>query len=283
MNECIRCLLHDGFPGVSLNEAGLCNYCAQPEPSTSEARIFHDQLLAGASDGQRYHAIVAFSGGKDSIGTLVHLARQGLRLRAVLFDNGFIPSLVIDQARRIARRCSVDFEVVSADLGPSFRASIESRAFDPAPCTLCMRAVWQAMDQVAGRYGCEVVCSGHRYAPGLKRIDRRHLRWMLAVPVAAGLNSSALAALRADVEYEEPAVAGQSSNCLVPQAVEAAYEEWFGFNPAVLELSKEVRSGLVSKDEARAALQRKSAMPIHEPTLIRLGLRSASTPTPTTN
>lgn len=276
MTECVRCLLDDGLPGITLSAAGLCEACSEPAPPATEAKLFHDRLVRGEIERRGdYDAIVAFSGGKDSVGTLVHLSRQSLRLRAVLFDNGFIPSPVIEQAHRIAERCGADFEVVSQDLTAAFRGAIASRTFDPAPCTICMRAVWTAMDAVAGRYGSEIVCSGHRYPPGLKALERTHLRWTLAVPVAASLSSTRLAELRAEVGYEEPAVPGQSSNCLVPRAVELAYEDWFGFNPALFELSKEVRSGLVSKDEARAALQRKSALPAHEPTLIKLGLRSS--------
>jgi predicted PP-loop superfamily ATPase len=274
MAECSVCLLHDRLPGVHVGANGLCGDCAQVCTETTAAREALQALINGEVERRGpYDAIVAFSGGKDSAGTLAYLSGHGLRLRAVLFDNGYIPDAVLRQSERVAASCGVDFEVVKADLTEAFREAFRNRSFSPAPCAICMRSVWKAMDAVAGRYGTQLICSGHRYPPGLKALAMRHLTRLLAVPVAAGLDSSALEQLRERINYTELGIPGQSSNCLIPQAVEAAFGEWFGFNPAIFELSKEVRCGLVSRAEALAALARKESLEPHAPTLIKLGLR----------
>jgi glucosamine--fructose-6-phosphate aminotransferase (isomerizing) len=32
MKRCVKCILHENLPGISFNDAGVCNYCQEYKP-----------------------------------------------------------------------------------------------------------------------------------------------------------------------------------------------------------------------------------------------------------
>src|SRR5262245_51654261 len=127
--RCSRCLLYAGMrfhllqrqldPEVTrtftLDADGVCSICkayaARLDWGLIDAELASFILEHARADGPP--AIVALSGGKDSLCSLVLCVRQlKIPTVALLYDNGFIPSEVIDQARRVCETLGTPFEVV---------------------------------------------------------------------------------------------------------------------------------------------------------------------------
>lgn len=97
MNICSRCILPDTFPGIRIDEEGVCNYCRnfqgteilQGHKKEYELKFLE---LANKYRGRgAYDCLMAYSGGKDSTYTLKVLKeRYGLNVLALTIDNGFI-------------------------------------------------------------------------------------------------------------------------------------------------------------------------------------------------
>lgn len=113
---CARCVLPAAFPGLALDEHGICQYCrAEPDPGQAaerraQSRQRMDEAIARARQNDApYQCIIAYSGGKDSTFTLSMLVRDyGLRCLAVTVDNGFLSDTAIDNCRRVSDTLGVD-------------------------------------------------------------------------------------------------------------------------------------------------------------------------------
>jgi hypothetical protein len=88
--RCQVCILPQGFPGLSFNDAGVCCLCTgytPPSPPLGEAALLA-AVKTGA--GPQYDCVVPLSGGKDSSYVLYYAVRRlGLRVLAVNYDSGF--------------------------------------------------------------------------------------------------------------------------------------------------------------------------------------------------
>lgn len=108
MNLCARCILPDTFPGIKLDDEGICNHCRgfkgievlQAHKKEYEGKFL--DLVERFRGKGAYDCLVAFSGGKDSTYTLQVLReRYNLRVLALTIDNGFISE------RAFRNMCSV--------------------------------------------------------------------------------------------------------------------------------------------------------------------------------
>lgn len=87
---CTNCVLHTGIPGITVNEKGLCSLCQQYEKfKQHEPRLRKylneemENLFEKAKSKKRpYHALVLFSGGKDST-VLLKMAKEKYGLRTL--------------------------------------------------------------------------------------------------------------------------------------------------------------------------------------------------------
>lgn len=113
--RCTRCVLPDTFPGISFDENGLCNFCAEtPAASELEKRRFLlkeelEQVIFEHKGKAHYDCIVAFSGGKDSSYTLAQLVQTyGLNCLAVTIDNDFMANQARLNCKTITQALGVD-------------------------------------------------------------------------------------------------------------------------------------------------------------------------------
>ena len=97
MKRCNRCILPESFPGLSLDEQGICSHCArhgvqtQGEVKKAEYEKKFVRLLEEKKGVGTYDALMAYSGGKDSTYTLdILVHRYGLRVLALTVDNCFM-------------------------------------------------------------------------------------------------------------------------------------------------------------------------------------------------
>jgi tRNA(Ile)-lysidine synthase TilS/MesJ len=107
--------LPDTFPGISFNEHGLCNFCADtPAAPDLEKRRLQlkgelEQVIFDHKGKTYYDCIVAFSGGKDSSYTLTHLVQTyGLNCLAVTIDNDFMAEQARLNCKTVTQALGVD-------------------------------------------------------------------------------------------------------------------------------------------------------------------------------
>lgn len=134
--RCRRCILPETHSPL---KNGLCFYCREqkqaengPAPLEKEQMQRRlDECLGAASDRQdrRYHALVLFSGGKDSSYLLHRLMRSypNLRILALTVDNTFMSPVAMENVQDIVRRLGVDHMVLrprAATMEKMFRYAI---------------------------------------------------------------------------------------------------------------------------------------------------------------
>jgi tRNA(Ile)-lysidine synthase TilS/MesJ len=157
MPRCVRCVLPDTFPGVTLDKNGLCNHCRQYEGRRArlegqrrEMAARFDALAEEVRGRGAYDCLMAWSGGKDSTYTLLALRqRYGLNVLAFTFDNGFISPAALRNIAQLSGELGVDHVMVRPrfDLLRSVFGAAATRAdFYPETaltrasgiCTACM-------------------------------------------------------------------------------------------------------------------------------------------------
>ncbi|MEJ2653974.1 MAG: hypothetical protein P8Z69_01435 [Acidihalobacter sp.] len=124
-----------------LNADGICNACLQRDthatadhgPDERLAAEVHATLSAAQGSGSDYDAVFLFSGGKDSC-YLLHRLQQdypGLRMLALLVDNGFMSPIALENAASAIAHFDIDFIAFKPD--PAFVSRLFGLAFREIP------------------------------------------------------------------------------------------------------------------------------------------------------
>ena len=112
MKSCIRCLLPDTYPGVTINDEGVCNHCIDYSPSESLS-LGKEMLIRKVNaftKAQKFDCVVPMSGGKDSCFILYYAVRElGLRPIAVSYDSGFQVAIAKENIRNACGILNVPF------------------------------------------------------------------------------------------------------------------------------------------------------------------------------
>jgi hypothetical protein len=116
-NRCISCILPEGYPGITLDEGGICTFCRDYDPKKI---LGEDELwdVVGKRRGKTYDVLVPVSGGRDSTFVLYKSAKRlGNRILALHFDNEF----QVDQAREnfleAVKRLGLDYKIARSKHG----------------------------------------------------------------------------------------------------------------------------------------------------------------------
>jgi hypothetical protein len=117
MKRCPRCALPETFPGIEFHETEGCNYCVYHSHFSKRQQRFREQLKAGfeavveqaRQTRGNHHAILCYSGGKDST-FLLHLLRTVYKLDVLSYtmDNGFISPQALRNVATIVDKLGVD-------------------------------------------------------------------------------------------------------------------------------------------------------------------------------
>lgn len=116
MKRCICCIIPETFPGIDFNSVGVCSLCTKFKekksfiPSLEKLKIKLDGIInENRSIKNRYDALVAFSGGKDSTFLIYTLKQKyNLNLLAFTFDNGFMAEDSFLNMRKVLEKLNVD-------------------------------------------------------------------------------------------------------------------------------------------------------------------------------
>lgn len=115
MKRCSICVLPETFPGVQLDEKGVCVHCRAfkgreaLEDSKDKYRARFDELFKARRRRGGHDCLMAYSGGKDSTYTLVVLReRYDASVLAVTVDNGFVSPAAITNIKNVVENLGVD-------------------------------------------------------------------------------------------------------------------------------------------------------------------------------
>ncbi len=179
LHFCTRCVLPESFPGISFDDRGVCNYCANAAvPDDARKREYTEKfegLLESIRGKHEFDVIMAYSGGKDSTYTMYLLARKyRLKILAYTFDNGFISREAISNIARMSDALNATSMIVRPPfnlLKEVFRFSAVSDIYSPKTldrassiCTTCIGLVKSQVLKIALRMNIPLVAFG--WSPG---------------------------------------------------------------------------------------------------------------------
>lgn len=118
MKRCVRCLIPESVPEITLSSDGVCNLCrdttalqdgvARDEIARQGYEADLEKALADCRGRAEYDCLVPLSGGKDSIYLLYKLkVERQLRVLAFTVDIN-IPTLAWDNIRRALAKLNID-------------------------------------------------------------------------------------------------------------------------------------------------------------------------------
>ncbi|MBL8414823.1 MAG: hypothetical protein JNM42_10340 [Propionivibrio sp.] len=118
MKRCLKCLIPDAVPDISLSSDGICNLChdsgqlaSETDKEEANRRDYEtdfEKTLAQCKGQGEYDCLVPLSGGKDSIYLLYRLKVEcKLKVLAFTVDVN-IPALAWDNIRRALAKLNID-------------------------------------------------------------------------------------------------------------------------------------------------------------------------------
>jgi N-acetyl sugar amidotransferase len=114
VKRCSQCLLPETHETIRFDENGVCSVCLnhnqKSEINWSEKLSQLNQIVAKHRGQGDYDCIIPFSGGKDSVFTLLY-AVKNLKLRplVVSFDHGFYRPNLLEARNLVLKSLGVDF------------------------------------------------------------------------------------------------------------------------------------------------------------------------------
>jgi N-acetyl sugar amidotransferase len=120
MKRCSRCLLPETHETIRFDVDGVCSVCLNFDQKNKidwenkQAQL--EEILSSHRGKGDYDCIIPFSGGKDSVFTLLY-AVKNLKLRplVVSFDHGFYRPNLLESRNRVLKNLGVDFLSFSPD------------------------------------------------------------------------------------------------------------------------------------------------------------------------
>ncbi|WP_297476778.1 7-cyano-7-deazaguanine synthase [Thermococcus sp.] len=199
-------------------------------------------------------AIVAYSGGKDSVVAL-YLAKEVYKvpeLEAVMIDHGLMAKEAIGNARRIAEHLGIPFKLLRYDYSDIFREALLKAQ---SPCRACSKRTMEKLRKYALRNGYRYIITGHELPFG-------HHPYRL---MSGGITQIRLLSMMTEEErfeilkklpFEFPELPGYTTNCLVLGPALELYWKKHGYSFEQRRIAALVRYGLMSRERAERELER---------------------------
>lgn len=115
ITRCTKCVLPNDYPGISLNEEGVCAHC-EKESETEYwgiEKLKEDvQAMLAEFPDRQYDCVLGLSGGRDST-YLLHILKKELDLNVLTFfvDHGLIPDHTRENVQKITSQMGVKLVV----------------------------------------------------------------------------------------------------------------------------------------------------------------------------
>ena len=262
--QCKNCLFDTRIPNIYITRRGICNMCETYQKNFDPAVLkdeLHQFLTREKEPGAQYDAIMAFSGGKDSTVSLyIAVKEYGLKVMAVLVDNGFIPEDVIENGREICGRMGVPLRVERIDFMPKLVELMKTNFASGYPCNVCTVMFHDVMAEVCREQKVNRVILGRNWwrilepvVKSVRRIRPPGCTWdidFLSLPFALQLKEESQLTYLQKAGWKARGIYGHSTNCLIPGLVEKAVYDRIGYHPELNLVSREVIVGFLTKEKA---------------------------------
>lgn len=140
---CTKCIMPDTFPGIDFDDTGVCKFCrgeqsAEPVDWEQKRKELEKRIEAIKQEATGYHAIVPWSGGKDSSYVLYVMKKvYGLKVLAVNFDNGLKSIQAYKNIDTLSQTLEVDVITVRPDVKLMFDLDTHYLKEKGELCSIC--------------------------------------------------------------------------------------------------------------------------------------------------
>ncbi|MDQ3190058.1 MAG: N-acetyl sugar amidotransferase [Bacteroidota bacterium] len=169
---CKRSVLDTTIPGIVFDEKGICGFCKVYDelekiyPLTKREEGLKElvEKIKKRGENKKYDCIVGVSGGTDSIYTLYHAVKLGLRPLAVHFDNGWNSKIAVSNIKNACQKLNVDLFTYVVDweefkdLQVSFLKASTSDADIPSDI-----GIMATLINAAAKENVKFVLNGHSF------------------------------------------------------------------------------------------------------------------------
>ena len=199
-------------------------------------------------------AIVAYSGGKDSVVAL-YLAKEVYKipeLEAVMIDHGLMDERAIENARRIAEHLGVPFKVLRYDYSDIFVTALRK---GQSPCRACSKRTMEKLRKYALRNGYRYLITGHELPFG-HHPYRVMSGGVVQIRLLSMMREEERFEILKKLPFEFPELPGYTTNCLVLGPALELYWRKHGHSFEQRRIAALVRYGLMSRERAERELQK---------------------------
>ncbi len=276
MLKCSLCVNDERTARIDIvNGKPICRECQVYLKHPLDREKIRKELEELMKDVDR--AIVAYSGGKDSVVAL-YLAKKVYKvpeLEAVMIDHGLMAEEAVENAKRIAEYLEVPFRVLRYDYSDIFRNALLKAQ---SPCRACSKRTMEKLRKYALRHGYKYIITGHELPFG-----HHPYRLMSGGIVQIRLLSMMTERERFEIlkklPFEFPELPGYTTNCLVLGPALELYWEKHGHSFEQRRIAALVRYGLMSRERAEKEL-RKPEVPEWQWEIVKkkLGIKLSRTP-----
>jgi len=226
-------------------------------------------------------ALLALSGGKDSL-TALYLLADVLQVKTVafLYQNGFIPPLVITQAQAMCDKYGVHLEILTKPLYDAFKREYPLDASGQLVartgldfCQLCSQQIQRLGLASSERFGAQWIVFGNKvytqtepYVSSIKMATiNGKTRKSINLLYTLGIKTEHQKYILEQMGWQDPGLEGYTSNCLIPGLVESARQRSLKLHADQGYIERELRSGAYSWDEAQTLLQQSASSALPNP------------------
>ena len=169
IKRCVRCILPESIPSITLDNEGVCNYCRAYDNSFAnwekikqrKTREFENLLQQAKRLNRPYDCLIPLSGGKDSTYTLYLCSKvYGLKCLCVTVDNGFLTNRAKMNIQNALKETDADhifFNFNRASVLKLYRLFLmKCGEFCPA----CMRCINLSIEKTAKMFNIPLVIKG---------------------------------------------------------------------------------------------------------------------------
>jgi hypothetical protein len=170
MVRCNKCVLPESMPGITFDQAGICNYCNGYNKITYLGEeLLLNRLNKFRDKRKKYDVMITLSGGRDSTYTLIKAVEDySLRVLAITYENPFthpVASLNINNIIKLYGIDHIHFRLNNDLHKKCFKNNIKQWLNKPLPsligfmCIAC-KSMWLYFLKMARAHHLNCIISG---------------------------------------------------------------------------------------------------------------------------
>ncbi|CAB3287983.1 PP-loop domain protein [Methanocaldococcus lauensis] len=244
---------------IDYNGKKICIDCLtmlKYPPNFEKMKEEVENILYNLKKGnKKYHCILAFSGGKDSVLSLKLLVEKfKLNPLCVMVDNKYIANEAIENALNVTKHYNVDLVILNRDFTNLFEDAIKR---GESPCRRCSRLILRDVWRVAKLLNIKYIVTGHELPFGHSAIrDMKEGIKMIRLLTPYKFKEEEKYKMLKDLPWKKPNLGGYTTNCLVLGLALNRFFEKYGFSFEINRIATLVRLGLLSKEKGKKLLEK---------------------------